>query len=474
MPFSVFLNDFRSVLEPHLIAPAYLLVTGDFNIHVDVPNDGEAKRFLDLLDTMNLSQHIHEPTHILGHKLDLIITRQDESNFIQNLSIDWKISDHFTVLFNVTIQKPPPLRKNLTFRKVHKINTDVFKSDLRVAISQLEPCHSIEGVVGRYNDTLGNLIDQHAPNITRTVTIRHHSPWYTEELRREKITRRQLEKVWRTSRSEEDLDAFRKQRQLVADLTQSAKKSFFGELLAENKHNPKNAFKVIDTLLHRNDSSPLPPFESAEVMANQFADFFIGKIEKVRDNLYSSQPLDSPRIIEEKRYTTELSEFQPVTSEDLKKIIMKAPTKSCSLDPGPSWLVKKCIDDLLPLILSIVNMSLKSGLMPGSLKKANIIPMLKKVILELILKNFRPVSNLTFISKIIERVVAKQMINHIRNNMLEEVMQNAYKEFHSPETALLRVHNDILQKVDGKYVVALFLIDLRAAFDTIDHSILLR
>jgi hypothetical protein len=127
---------------------------------------------------------------------------------------------------------------------------------------------------------------------------------------------------------------------------------------------------MINTLLHRNNSSPLPPFESAEVMANQFADFFIGKIEKIRDNLYSSQPLDSPRIIEEKRYTTELSEFQPVTSEDLKKIIMKALTKSCSLDPGPSWLVKKCIDDLLPLILGIVNMSLKSGLMPGSLKKS--------------------------------------------------------------------------------------------------------
>ena len=87
--------------------------------------------------------------------------------------------------------------------------------------------------------------------------------------------------------------------------------------------------------------------------------------------------------------------------------------------------------------------------------------------------NFRPISNLKFLSKIIEKAVATQLIGHLINNNLEEPFQSAYKRCHSTETALLKVQNDILIAIDNKKFVALLLLDMSAAFDTVNHEILL-
>ena len=122
-----------------------------------------------------------------------------------------------------------------------------------------------------------------------------------------------------------------------------------------------------------------------------------------------------------------------------------------------------------------MNKSLSMGVVPNEFKKAIVKPLLKKQGLDPEnLKKFRPVSNLAFISKVIEKVVASRLSEHINKHDLHEDMQSAYKKCHSTETALLRVHNDIMVAVDGGNAVVLVLLDLSAAFDTIDHDILLQ
>ena len=102
-------------------------------------------------------------------------------------------------------------------------------------------------------------------------------------------------------------------------------------------------------------------------------------------------------------------------------------------------------------------------------------PLIKKIILDAeILKNYRPVSNLSFLSKLIERIVCVQLVNHLDKNGLYEVFQTAYRQLHSTETASLLVQNDILQAVDSRGGAILVLLDLGAAFDTIDHEKLIR
>ena len=87
--------------------------------------------------------------------------------------------------------------------------------------------------------------------------------------------------------------------------------------------------------------------------------------------------------------------------------------------------------------------------------------------------NFRPISNLVYISKLIERVIASRLHSHMTNNNLYEELQSAYRKFHSTETALTCVHDDILRAIDGNKSVLLIMLDLSAAFDTVDHDILL-
>ena len=113
-------------------------------------------------------------------------------------------------------------------------------------------------------------------------------------------------------------------------------------------------------------------------------------------------------------------------------------------------------------------------MIPKSLKTAHIRPLLKKTGLHSdMLKNYRPVSNLTFISKVIEKVISGMLNEHLINNSLLDPLQSAYRDKHSTETALIKVQNDILSALDAGSSSILLMFDLSAAFDTIDHDILL-
>ena len=133
------------------------------------------------------------------------------------------------------------------------------------------------------------------------------------------------------------------------------------------------------------------------------------------------------------------------------------------------------MDILIPIILLIINKSLQNGCVPDCFKTAVVRPLLKKSTLDpLICKNYRPESNLSYLSKLLERVVADQLVNHLNSNSILDKYQSAYRTGHSTETALLKVLNDALVDINSGHLVLLVLLDLSAAFDTINHQLLLR
>ena len=203
------------------------------------------------------------------------------------------------------------------------------------------------------------------------------------------------------------------------------------------------------------------------------AEFFTGKVEKIRDELAMVQPEADASLVQNITKTPALISFPSISAEDLRKIIINAPTKSCQLDPLPTSITKECVDSLMPSLLKIINTSLVSSTVPLSFKKAIVTPIIKKPSLDQdVLKNYRPVSNLPFLSKVLEKVISKYMSTHRSKNNLEVPLQSAYRQHHSTETALLKVHNDILRSLDNGECVFLVLLDLSAAFDTVDHQTL--
>ena len=144
--------------------------------------------------------------------------------------------------------------------------------------------------------------------------------------------------------------------------------------------------------------------------------------------------------------------FEPTCVTEIKKLI---------IDPVPTLLMKQNIDVFAKYITIIVNRSLSSGCFPDSQKIAHVKPLLKKPNLDKeVFKNYRPVANLKYLGKTIERVVSSRISDHVRANNMSDTFQSAYKPFHGTETALLRVNNDILSAMDDGKITALVLLDL--------------
>ena len=148
--------------------------------------------------------------------------------------------------------------------------------------------------------------------------------------------------------------------------------------------------------------------------------------------------------------------------------------KSCPLDSIPSNLPKLCFSDLVPIVTKIVNCSLESGEVPLPMKRAILSPLLKNLCLDTKLyPSFRPISNLMLVSKATEKVAVTQLWEYLCSNGLNEERQSSYKANHSCETALIPVQDNILKAIDSHRGILLLLLDLSAAFDTVDYEILL-
>ena len=197
--------------------------------------------------------------------------------------------------------------------------------------------------------------------------------------------------------------------------------------------------------------------------------FLPTKIEKIR-NALSGHEIYSPPIREIK---SRFDSFHELSQLEVRKIILNMKTKSCEDDIILTAIIKKHLIDFLPTITDIVNLSLQEGKFLTNWKCAIVSPLIKKLNQELELKNFRPVSNLQFISKIVECAMLDQIINHCDHQDLSPHHQSAYRKHHSCETAVLKITNDALWSLEQEKIKILVCLDLSAAFDTVDHEILL-
>ena len=168
-----------------------------------------------------------------------------------------------------------------------------------------------------------------------------------------------------------------------------------------------------------------------------------------------------------------LDEFNEVREEVFLKLLTTAPAKSCELDPFPSRLLVRHHLEVIPIITQIVNASLTHGEFSSQLKTVLVHPLLKKPGTDCIFRNYRPISNLPFLSKLIERIVCNQITHYTGTTGMAEKFQLAYRAFHSTETTLIKDKDDILRAIDNQKITCLILLDLSAAFDTVSHHLLL-
>ena len=172
-------------------SPGRLVILGDLNFHVDNASDSNAKKFLDLLDLLNFSQHVTSITHKAGHTLDLVITRDSEA-VIDNVTVSDLLSDHALVLVRVKHPKSLPTRITTITRKLRSLDATSLAAEVSTLASKtFHTDASPDSIAERYNSILAAALDKFAPCRTKIVT-RRPSP-----LHEAKCRRRQAERTWR-------------------------------------------------------------------------------------------------------------------------------------------------------------------------------------------------------------------------------------------------------------------------------------
>ena len=382
------------------------------------------------------------------------------------------ISDHCPIIFQLPWKRPLAPRREIHLRKYKDIDLAVFSEDIKnSALTQDLPDDASELAL-LYDRTLSNILDKHAPETVKSILMRYDSPWYTDEIHQAKRERRQAERRWWKSKLCIDHQIYRDKHCTVVKLCVDAKIKYFCSKIHDCEGDHAKLFKVASGLLHRRREMHLPTHTDPKDIADRFVHYFSNKIEKIRIELNAQNenrpPIHTPADLPEPPV---FNHFTPISEQTLQRIIMGGNSKSCRLDPMPTYLLKATLPILLPTLCAIVNTSLAQGIMPDSLKTAAVAPLLKKLGLDIEnFKNFRPISNLPYLGKLIEKVAVSQMEDHMTEHNLHEIFQSAYQANHSTETALLRVSNDVLRAADRRQCTLLTMLDLSAAFDTINHN----
>ena len=474
VPFAQFLSDFKDFLSSASTTPHDFLITGDFNIHLDCPTNSDSSQFLSTLSAFNLMQFVNFPTHISSkHTLDLVIAPTDTKLDPVTSFSPTSASDHYPIITRLSLSKPPPpVLVTKFFRCLKSINLMKFQIDIVSSKLITNPSSSLSELVACYNSTLSSLLDKHAPLKSKSVSQKPKNPWFTPVLHSLKSNCRRLRRIWSSSHSAIDHSNLRSATNHYHASILKAKRHYYHSTLVSSKSNPKSLWTTINKILMRTSTISLPSFENAVDLSNKFASFFSTKINDIRTNLQSNSSTLSPHTSPPSPPPL-LTEFAPATCDEIAKLISSSNNSSCELDPIPTSLLKKCTV-LIPTITNIVNLSLSTGLFPDAFKSCSVHPLIKKPNLDKeTLSNYRPISHLSFLSKLTERVVKSRLNDHLTANKLLNPYQSAYTKFHSTETTLLSVHDSIIKSISKRQLTALCLLDLSAAFDTIDHDILL-
>ena len=457
-----FCDELTQVMEDDIAKSANkTLFVGDFNIHVDDSSDSDTITFMDLLDSYNMMNKVTFPTHVKHHSLDLVI--EDSDNTVVSIVKEGLfLSDHCFVHSMLDIFTPKPKECVLTFRKLKSIDHATLKSDIKQSLNKigLQNSSDVQQLVASYNTILSDLLEKHAPLRTRKVKQSHRQPWFDDRIRREIIIRRKKERAFRRDPTKYNLNAFYQQCRFVSNIIKTAQRTYYTQKLADNKTNFKRIFEISNKLLYKNEPVPLPSTDNKKNLADQFNEFFITKIDKIMEGLVPTTSHPINKVYIEDRFETDkrLYEFRLLTLEKTINLVKSAAPKSCDLDPIPTNILLEQLDIIAPTLQKIINLSLQTGIMPKSMKEALVCPLLKKPNLDQQqFKNFRPVSNLSFISKLIERAVCDQLLEYTATTDKLEGMQSAYRTDHSMETALLKVKTDILNDMDNKKVNFLIL-----------------
>ena len=439
----------------------------------------QTNKLHEITEAFQFEQMIEQPTRITDNSetiIDLVFTNKPE--LVTNFGvIHIGISDHSLIFLQRKISVPRSEPKLINKRNFKHYNVDAFRSDLAAYLANLTlTIQDPDDMWSEWKDRFLTVADMHAPQETKKVR-NVNSPWITKNIRQKMRHRDFLKKKAIQTKSKHYHQAYKKERNELNKLIKKTKVEYFTNQINSCEKNPKEMWKTINKLT--NKTSKITNISEINQNGNRVTDD-----ATIANTLNESFNEIGPKLASDLSQSSRSPEsyllpcksrfqIQNVTIHEVFKSLSKLKTsKSTGYDGIPNKLLKDASDIIAPSLVHIFNASIMTGIFPNDLKVAIILPIHTSGC-KTQCNNYRSISVLSAVAKILESLISKQLETYLEENGVITEHQAGFRRQHSTQTSLLNVTNQWYINMDNGCLNGVLFLDLKKAFDCVDHDILL-
>lgn len=460
-----------------------LFILGDLNTNLLSPERNKAQRLFEgLTELYQLTQLINEPTRITESSsslIDVILTNMPNRIVLSGV-LPIGISDHCLVFVirKIAIQSIKK-HKIVQSRNFKNFQGQHFRNDLcSMPWGSIETLNDLNDMWQTWKDMFLIVIDKHAPLKNRRIRNKR-SPWLNSEIKLRMIARDKLKAIAIKTNSPQKWADYKTEKNILNNIIKKAKSEYYLNRFKDVSGQPKEIWKTINEVMSRNDKAEYNiqtittqtgtytnPIEIAELFNEHFTE--------IGPNLAAELPASVKHFEEYIIPSTNEFSLSQISLTTIESLLQNVKIdKATGLDKIPCRLVKEAAPVIAESLCFIFNRSISLGVFPTDWKTARVTPIYKSGPKD-DMNNYRPISVISPIAKVFERIIYNQLYGHLQLNNLLSNYQSGFRSLHSTVTCLLDATMEWFTNMDNGELNSVVFLDLSKAFDTVDHSILLR
>ena len=487
--FSQFFELLTNLLSELSECNTQVILFGDFNLDALKYNIiNQVTEYIDLLFSYGFLQLIMKPTRCTPHSATLIdhVLTNSKADFFESVILTTKISDHFPIIYFCKDNTPISPKRTVKYRDFSDLNFKNFSSALRsINWDCLSSFDSTQESYDYFSETFLTLYNVQFPLLSKTINknVCGFHPWMSKGLLVSRCKKISLCKASIKHPSPLAISTYKNYRNLYAKIIRASKKLYYEHQLSKHQSDSKKTWQILRKAINKSSKSDNSIkniivqgliIDNNAVMADQFNLFFANIAEKIVEEIHPSNvvlPEDPQNIPVAENFSFS---SEPLTSSEIIETIEQLKNKNTLDSDGISTMfLKKIARTISKPLLHIFSKSLSNGDIPHQLKISKIIPLFKSGDRSL-LDNYRPIALLSSFSKILEKIVCNRLSKYLENNEFLSTSQFGFRKEHSTLHPMVHFMNKITSALDNKlHTIAIFC-DLRKAFDSCNHVILLK